>query len=388
MSKKTRICYIINSFEVGGAETVALDLASRHNPDQFDVTVAAILEKKENLDSVMLNRFKERGVRTVSFVQNSFRNPLNVLKLFFYFKSNHFDIVHAHNRPGDIWSMRIAKMANVPLFLWTRHLVYQDMTPRQISSYKKLSLSAGPVLAVSDAVRKNCIEVEGISPQKVITVVNGINTERFAPIDHDSAIELRHSLGLTDKEFMLLFVGRMNQQKAPESFPKLVWMLRQRGVPVRGFMCGHGPIADEIKKQIEFGSDGVRMLGLRDDIPQLLASCDLFVSTSRNEGLPLNVMEAMSVGAAFVAPGIEQISCLMTGFPELEYCLTSPPPAEGNVPDDTIQTWADKITDLLENPEKRVAAGLAARKVIQESYSLDQMVAEYERVFKMNTHKK
>ena len=63
--------------------------------------------------------------------------------------------------------------------------------------------------------------------------------------------------------------------------------------------------------------DGAALLGVRQDVPELLGACDLFVSTSRNEGLPLNVMEAMAAGAAFVAPDIDQVLELaLTEMPE------------------------------------------------------------------------
>jgi glycosyltransferase involved in cell wall biosynthesis len=381
MEQKIKLCYIINSFEVGGAETVVLDLASGHSSTKFDVTVLAILEKPYNLDSIMLQRFKNRNIKTVSFIQNSFKNPMAIWRLYRFFKQNNFDVVHAHNRPADIWSMRIARIAKIPLYLWTRHLVYQDMTKKQLTAYKNLSESSGPILAVSDAVRNYCISIEKIEDEKVITVVNGINTDMFSPIDDDKVSFVRKSLGVDNNQQLLLFVGRMNQQKAPESFIDLMNELELRGRSTKGFMCGHGPLEETITDLVKNNSNNVEMLGLRDDIPDLLASCDLFISTSRNEGLPLNVMEAMSAGSAFIAPAIEQISCLMKGHQELEYCLTTPPPQVGIVPSETIANWADKVESMLDNPDKMQRVGIKAREVLKNSYSLEKMVSRYESIF-------
>ena len=59
-------------------------------------------------------------------------------------------------------------------------------------------------------------------------------------------------------------------------------------------MCGTGPLDGEMRELVAGGPEGVTILGVRNDIPELLGTADLFVSTSRNEGMPLNVMEAMA----------------------------------------------------------------------------------------------
>jgi glycosyltransferase involved in cell wall biosynthesis len=378
MDRKLRVCQVINRFMVGGAETVALDLSRRLDPDRYEVRVLApFVPVRDSGHADMEERFRAAGVATDTLDVSSFRNPLSILRLYRYLRRGRFDIVHGHNRLSDAWAVEIGALAGIPHRFWTRHLVYQDMTPALVRRYSRLSRKADMVFAVSDAVRENCIGVERIAPEKVVTLVNGIDTDRFAPLAEEAIAAKRGELGVAPDEHMLLFVARMNEQKAPEGFVRLVWKLRETGVPVRGFMCGTGPIEEEVRGLIASGPGGVDLLGVRNDVPALLGTADLFVSTSRNEGLPLNVMEAMSSGAAFVAPDIEQISCLLAGSELRDMCLYAPPP-RGELPDELIGAWAAKVAAVVGDDGWRGKVGAGSREIIRAEYSLERMVAAYQ----------
>lgn len=378
MNRKLRVCQVINRFVVGGAETVALDLSRGLAPERYEVRVLApftAIGQSGHAD--MEQRFRDAGLTTDKLEVTSFHNPLSIFSLYRYFRRGRFDIVHGHNRLSDAWAVEIGALAGIPHRFWTRHLVYQDMTPALIRRYARLSRKADMVFAVSDAVRENCIEVERIAPDKVVTLVNGIDTGRFAPIDTAVIDEKRRELDVGPDEHLLLFVARMNEQKAPEGFVRLIWKLREMGLPARGFMCGTGPIEGEVRELITSGPGGVEALGVRNDIPALLGTADLFVSTSRNEGLPLNVMEAMSAGAAFVAPDIDQVSCLLENSELHDMCLYAPPP-DGDLPDELIAAWAEKVAGVVADEAWRHRVGVGAREIIRSEYSLERMIAAYE----------
>ena len=377
---RIRICYVLNSFCIGGAETVVLDLARRHDPQVFDVEVLAALEPKNDDEPEMHRRFREAGVKTAMIHQENFRSPWALWRLFSYLKEGNFDIVHGHNRGSDYWAAKLGTLAGIPHVFWTRHLVYRDMTPKQINRYRNMSGRAFKVLAVSEAVRKACTEIEAIPAERVQTVVNGIDMEKYRPLEAEHRQRVRESLSVASTEHLLLFVGRFSDQKAPEMFPELIWALRLRGLPVRGFMCGYGPNAAALGRQVADGPEGVRILGLRSDIPDLLGAADLFVSTSRNEGLPLNVMEAMAAGTEFVAPGIPQVRELVVGETSFDNQLFDPPPLAGPVPAELVSAWADKVASIL-GTSGTLGKGLRGREIISRDFSLTKMVNSYEKLF-------
>lgn len=381
MGSRIRICYVLNAFAIGGAETVALDLARSLNPTRFDVTVLSVQEPRQVDEPEMRRRFREAGVRTDALHLRNLRRPGALLALWQFLHNGRFDVVHGHNRPSDGWAVRVGGWAGVPVRLWTRHLVYKDMTPGQLRRYQSLSRQASVVLAVSDAVRRACIEVEGIAPERVRTLVNGIDTERYRPLPPANVAAKRAELGLRGDELACLFVGRLSEQKAPDAFIRLVWSLRRRQLPVRGFVCGGGSLAGGLADMLASGEGGVTLLGLRRDVPDLLASCDLFVSTSRNEGLPLNVMEAMSTGSAVAAPDLDQIRCLFSSDSEAGAWLYEPPPPAGPIPESLIEAWSDKTAAALANDPLRLKSGRRGRDIIVRSYSLASMVTAHESVY-------
>ena len=286
-----------------------------------------------------------------------------------------------HNRGADYWAGRLGLLAGIKHVFWTRHLVYQDFTSKQLKRYAAISSKAQKIIAVSEAVNKACLEIEKIPAEKVETVVNGIDTEKYAPLAHEEREAIRKTLGLQSEEIFLLFVGRFNDQKAPEAFVGLVEKLRGRGLPVRGYMCGYGPLAEILEGMVAGGECGTTILGLRSDVPSLLGACDLFVSTSRNEGLPLNVMEAMASAAPFVGPAIPQILELMTWAPDLRTRLFTPPPQQGEVGAGLIDTWADFLEKLLLADRRPESLGREGRRIIKTHFSLEKMVDTYERLF-------
>lgn len=384
MAARTRICYVINSFAIGGAETVVLDLARGLDPARHDVTVLAAQEpalRAGDAEPEMRRRFRAAGVATAALSLRSFRDPRALLRLGRFLGAGRFDIVHGHNRPTDGWAVEVGGWAGVPHRLWTRHSVYSDLTPRQIARYRRLSRSARVVLAVSETVRLACIANEGLDPARVVTIENGIDTVKYAPASAQARAAARAALGARPDETVVLFVGRLNEHKVPEAFVEVIWRLRAAGRPVRGIVCGDGPLADPLRRMAETGPGGVDLLGFRNDVATLLAGADLFLSTSRNEGLPLNVMEAMAAGVPVIGTAIGQTAGLMTTSPALHAALLPPPPASGNVPDVQLRSWSAAIGQVLDDPDRRAGLGREGRRVIVEHYSQERMVARHEQLY-------
>lgn len=378
---RIRLCYTLNSFDLGGAESVALDLARNHDRSRFDVEVAALIEPTRSAPSEMRERFHAAGVRTHAIVQGGFRSPAALMRIFSYLQRGHFDIVHGHNRGSDYWGARLAPLAGIRAVAWTRHSTYDDMSRRQAARYRGLVRRGARVVAVSKAVAGSCVEGDGLPEDAVETIVNGVDLERFRPRSAAERLAVRSALGLSADQLMVLFVARFMDLKAPESFVDLARRLHERDGRVRAFMCGYGPLDQRVRLLADATGGAVTVLGLRRDVPELLAACDLFVSTSRVEGLPLNVMEAMACGAPFVAPAIPQIVELVGDRQLLASHLVEPLPAPGSDPGPIIADWSEMAGCLLGDLGKRQAAGACGRQAMVEDYSVERMTRHYEEFF-------
>lgn len=376
---RIKVCQVINAFHVGGAETVALNIARGLDPDRFESLLVATIDPSTGDETEMRRRVREAGVPSVALRHTRAGSPAALWDLYRFFRRHRPDVVHAHNKPADYWSWRVAGWAGVRHRLWTRHLVYQDMDRRQLGRYRDLGARTPVVLAVSDAVRDHCITAEGIAPDRVRTVVNGIDTRRFRPRDDAERAAKRRELGLQPHEVMLLQVGRLAHQKAPDAFLSLIASLRERRPEIRGFLCGAGPLADQLAEPA--ARAGVTLLGLRNDVPELLSACDLVVSCSRVEGLPLNIMEAMAAGAAFAAPDLGQIRQLIATDEAMARGLYPAPPAVGDVSADLVGAWRGTIETVLADQHWLAHCRRTGPRIIADDYSLTAMVRTHEDLY-------
>ncbi|MEZ4389362.1 MAG: glycosyltransferase [Candidatus Krumholzibacteriia bacterium] len=379
MPDRIKVCQVLSNYVVGGAEMVALDIARGLDPERFESLVVTVIEPDGPDEPEMRRRFREAGIPTFALHHRNFRDPRTLWDMARFFRRQRPDILHGHKRFSDAWACRVGRWAGVPHRIWTRHSVYRDMNARQLRRYRTLAPRTPVVVAVSDVVRQNCLQTEGLPAALVRTVVNGIDTERFAPRAAAERAAIRAALGVEPDEQLLLFVGRLSEEKAPEAFPPLVARLAAQGLAVRGFMCGDGPLAARVRAAA--AGTPVTLLGVRRDIPELLAACDLLVSTSRVEGLPLNIMEAMAAGAAFVGPDLDQVLQLVTGEPDLAAGVYPRPPDRGPVPDDQLARWAALTAARLADADGRQRSGRRGRAVIGERFSLDRMVRTYAGIY-------
>ena len=131
--------------------------------------------------------------------------------------------------------------------------------------------------------------------ERIVVVRNGIEPPALASAAARAA--QRERLGLDEGDLAVLFLGELEQRKRPLDAVAAVQRARGGGAPVVLLVAGDGPQSAEVRAR---AGDGVRALGLRDDVPALLAAADALVMPSEREGLSFAVLEAMGAGLALV----------------------------------------------------------------------------------------
>ncbi|MGB3827943.1 MAG: glycosyltransferase [Ornithinimicrobium sp.] len=118
------------------------------------------------------------------------------------------------------------------------------------------------------------------------------------------AATVRAELRLPPGSALLLSVGRLAPQKALHRFVDVVAILHALGYAVSGLIVGEGPEREHLQRLIDSSGAAVRLVGHRDDVPELLAAADIVVSTAHWEGQPVWLQEALAVGSAVVATDV------------------------------------------------------------------------------------
>lgn len=376
-----KVVEVVGSLAVGGAERVALEVAAglgRRHPQQWraELLVAGPIEEAAttSFEKSIKSEAEKRGVPVhhVNFASVKDREARRRLRDFLV--ENAVDLVHVHNRPQDWQVVALCRMIGVPV-IYTVHLPYTYEKLQQKLLYAATGMAVPRVICVSKAVARQVRDEERVPIEKIRVIYNGIRMELFTPPTAEARAAKRRELGWGD-DFIWFFAARLHEQKGHEFL--LEAFARMPGTS-RLMLAGEGPLEQPLKAQCtRLGLDGrVTFLGPRRDVPALLGAADGFACSSRQEGHPLSLLEAMACELPVVAPrlpSIEEIA--MEGIP-----VFFGPSVTGWADKHDPQQLADALVSVEKDPGKARAAARAAREHVATQYSLDAMIdahaAEY-----------
>jgi glycosyltransferase involved in cell wall biosynthesis len=219
------------------------------------------------------------------------------------------------------------------------------------------------VIAVTDSQVSSLIEL-GYPASRIRVIPNGI----AEPEPRRDRADVRGELGVGDDELLALLVAVLRPEKQAPRFVDAVAEARRRGCPVRGVVAGSGPELPEVQRRAA-ASEGVVALGERRDVADLMSAADVVCLTSRAEGLPIVVLEAMALARPILSPAIGGI-----------------PDAIGDhgilVGDDSVDAIAAALCAAAQERDRLGALGRGARARFRERFSLDRAAESYARVLR------
>jgi glycosyltransferase involved in cell wall biosynthesis len=234
---------------------------------------------------------------------------------------------------------------------------------------------------VTDAYLVNCEAITaelvahgGLPRAKIGIVPNGIDLARLPPFATERAAA-RRAAGLAPERRLVAQVGRLAPQKDYPTFLRAAATVAAAVPDVDFLVVGEGPLRPELEAlagTLGLGTR-VRFLGLRNDVPAILAAVDVLALTSQFEGFPNVVMEAMATGAVVVATDVG-------GCRE----LVVPGETGMIVPPGDPAAVADAVVAVLHDPPHAVQMAAAARRRIEREFDVHRMAertaAAYERL--------
>jgi glycosyltransferase involved in cell wall biosynthesis len=218
-------------------------------------------------------------------------------------------------------------------------------------------------VAVSDKTAAQAREQHDAPAKKLHTIANGIRLDRFRP-DADARSAVRVELGLGDA-WVVGTVGRLDEYKNQALLVRAMAPLLSSSV--RLVIVGDGPTRAEVEAEVARLPEPrwVVMTGRRMDVPRLVPAFDVFALSSKTEGLPLVVPEAMAAGLPIIATAVG-------GLPDvIDDGRTGLLAA---VDEDALRA---ALRTLIEDHARARTLGARAREVALERYSHDRMVDAY-----------
>jgi len=291
-----RVLQEVATMDVGGVERLLYDYYTHLQGEEvaFDFV---IFDREQ--EGIFEKPLKEKGCRFYT-VPRLHGLGLDYIKaLWKVLKEGRFDAVHAHRGSRSFFLLFLAWLAGVKVRVVHSHIAFEPdgSFAKHLKTvvFKRLSrLFATDLFACGDDAARFMWGTD--DPRKVHKMTNAIDTGRFC--DALSRREqVRQSLGITD-ELVLGTVARIDQQKNPRYLLKIAQAVKESGMKAVLLVAGTGPMEEEIRGlAANMNLMGfVRFLGVRQDIPDLLAAFDVFLLPSLFEGLPVTLMETQASG--------------------------------------------------------------------------------------------
>ncbi len=353
------IVHVLSSFGVGGQERVALDLAASQVRRGHQVTAVSLAPAP---DGPLADEFRAVGAEVVRIAKGPGTDATLVPRLAWVFRRRQADVVHTHNPLPLIYGAAAARLAGAAA-IHTKHGINPGSRGHRFLRRQAAKLVSSFV-AVSTVTAQQARTLGDAPERRLVVITNGIRLENFAPSAAARAA-VRAELGIAADAFVVGTVGRVDEFKNQTLL--LAAMAPLLGPQVYVVFVGDGPTRAALDAAVAALPDPGRalVLGRRMDVARLLPAFDAFCLSSKSEGLPLVVPEAMAAGLPVVSTAVGGIPAVVddgeTGF------LTAVDEVE----------LRDRLRRLIDDPTRARTMGARAREVALERYSAERMTDDY-----------
>lgn len=360
------VLHVIDTTGPGGAETVFIDLATRLPKDRYRPVV--LIRGK----GWVYEELRRRGVEPLILDARGSFNWRFLLALYRLIRRERVDLVQSHLLGSNVYCALAGWLARVPVVA-TFHGSVDIGEQERFKRLKFAVIKRGgrAVIAVTDSLRDDLLERTQLESAHISVIYNGIDTARFRLAKSD---RLRRQFGWPGTALVIGSLGNIRPPKAYDILLQTAAKLAQKSDGYRFLIAGQGKgqlYDDLLAMRRELGlEEVVKFLGFLDDPAEFLANLDLFLSSSRSEGLPLSAIQAMVSGVPLVATRVGGYTGLIddrvTGW------LVEP----GNP-----QALADAIESVASDARLRARLAENARHYAIKTFDISVMLGSYQGLY-------
>ncbi|NOU97327.1 glycosyltransferase [Paenibacillus sp. LMG 31456] len=288
---------------------------------------------------------------------------------------NEYEIIHCHTPMGGVLARLAARQARkqgtkviytahgfhfckgVPFINWALYYPVEKLLAHYTDCLITINEEDYNLALRHGFKAKRVEQVHGV----------GIDNKRFGPVTAEYKMELKQKKNYRTEDFLMFYAAEFNKNKNQQFLIRALAHIKEEVPYARLLLAGKGPLFDECYELAnKLGvADKVDFLGYRTDIDEILPMCDIAVASSLREGLPVNIMEAMSCGLPVIATDNR-------GHRELIHndengWIISPNDFAG---------MSDRIKTLASNEDLRIKLGSTGRHSIESRYAINQVLME------------
>lgn len=363
-----RLLILINSLAAGGAENFVLNQLRYTDRARFEPSVCQI-----GGSDTLRPAIEALGVEVFNLRERRRPDPRSLARLAVLLGRRRPQILQAHNPYAVIAARLVGRLARVKAVVTTEQGMHYQYQPRTRNALDlTLGLSHVNVFisrACFDATAKQHPELRRSEPT---IIPNGIDARAIAVAADGSRAAVRAELGIGSDDLAFANVARLVPVKGQRYVIDAFAQTLARVPTARLFLCGIGPLREELERQADaVGARGrVHFLGERTDIPRLLGGFDAYVHPATTEALGIAVLEAMSAG-------LPTIGAATDALPE----FIEPERTGWLVPPRDIAALVDRMVWIAHHRAEAATIGRRARETITRAYDIQASVRAYEALY-------
>lgn len=374
---KINVLQLIGSFYTGGSERQAVQLVRLLSQQKNCRVFVACLNKegvlRQEIEDLGVTDFPEFPL--TSFYDANFLRQLR--RLVKFLRENEIDIIQTSDFYTNIFGMIAGWLAKTPVRIAAKRDTGTKSSAQLFLERRAFNL-ANAIVVNAEAVKKKLLE-KGITPEKLVTIYNGLNLESLKP--KQKREETLKEFNLSDEKhlkFITIVANFRNELKNQKMFLRAAQKVSEKFLNARFVLAGEGELLDEMKDfSKELGIENKTFFtGRCAKVAELLAVSDICVLSSKTEGFSNSILEYMAAGKPVVATNVggasEAVIENETGF---------------LIDSDDSETLANRLIELLSDEEKAKVMGSRGRQIAEGNFSLqaqlEKNLALYEKLLSL-----
>jgi len=365
--ERFKVLILIKGLGLGGAERLIVDSLPYLNQEQFEYEFAYMLPWKDFLVPTITTA----GLPVHCLgMQKTWHFPLMQRRLQKLIRERRIDLIHADLPVTGVLARLMGRRFGIPV-IYTEHNLQERYHPLTRCANALTFGWNDCVLAVSEEVTAS-INRSGLGMKThITTLLNGVPVEQVRA-EAANVNGLREEIGIPPNHIVVGTVAVFRRQKRLQDWLEVASRITQQQNDVTFLLVGHGPEESMLRSKIrELGiEDHVVMPGFRPDGRRVMALMDIFLMTSQHEGLPIALLEAMTLGKPVAVTSVG-------GIPEVvehgeEGFLTSV---------GAVGELAEFVFKLINDSHLRLRMGQLGSRKVEKNFHLKDRVKFIEKLY-------